>query len=162
MSLDEIAFPACLPYHVAFVTRELEAGMAAFGRIHGDPAFTVYRQAQIETPRGMAVLDFAVADLNGFRVEVIEPAGGCDEIYREALPEHAGETRFHHVASLVRSWQDWLQVKATIARHGLATPIRGRAETPEGIFHYAYVDLRRQLGHYLEFVCITDQPGNAP
>ena len=152
MDSGAIVFPKFTPYHVAFVTPRLEEGMAAFGRVYGNPEFTVFRQAAIQTPQGIAYVDFGLADLNGLRVEVIEPAGGHDGLYREALPANLGETRFHHVASTIHSQQDWDSVLATIARHGLATPVGGSAQTPQGTLHYVYVDMRRQLGHYLEFV----------
>ena len=151
----DIVFPKFTLYHVAFVTRSLEEGMDSLRRTYGNPEFFVQRQAPIQTPNGMAYVDFALADLNGFKVEVIEPTGGHDGIYREALPQEIGATRFHHVASAIQSQQDWDQVCETIANHQLATPIGGRAETEQGTFNYVYVDMRRQLGHYLEFVYIS-------
>lgn len=156
MSETAHAFPRFIPFHTAFVTQKLEQGMETFGRMYGRPEFTIHRQAEVQTPGGIAYLDLAFTDFNGTQYEIMEPKGGHDRIYREALPAVIGATRLHHVASYIQSWEDWQDLIATIEQSGLATPAKGIAESAGATYHYVYIDVRKQLGHYLEFVYQAD------
>ena len=105
----------------------------------------------VTTPagEGHAVLKIALGWVGPVQYELIEPVSGFVDHYREALaPDHM--PRFHHVGMRTRDW-DGLQ--RVIADSGLPFVFGG--QTPETRF--TYIDARPLLGHYLEYLEMSDE-----
>jgi hypothetical protein len=145
--------------HAAYVTRDLERGMARLTAMFGVGNFTVYPEMAIPTPQGEALITFAMGAVNGMPLEVIEPRGANDEVFRQCLPNDPDDIRLHHYASAVKSEYEWKMVLDAVDNHGFATPVRG--ENPAYGMTWTYLDTRRQLGHMLEFIWHDEAAGRS-
>jgi Glyoxalase/Bleomycin resistance protein/Dioxygenase superfamily len=143
-------------FQIAYVTNDLEQAVRALGALYGIGRFQVNRGAQIETGAGIATAHFALAFVGEQQIELIEPAGGVDSVYREPLPVTGFAVRMHHAGRLITNAEEWDRVCSSVAAGGLATPVRG-VYCHEGVplMHYVYADTRAVLGHYLEFMYRT-------
>ena len=135
--------------HAAYVTSDLEAGKRRLEAMYGVCAFTGYDGIPIEVPGGQAIIDFVVADVGGWALEAICPAGGKDQVYRQLLPADPDDIAFHHFATRIENRAEWDMVEQAAAANGIDTPVLGHAEEGSS---YIYLDLRRQIGHMLEFI----------
>jgi catechol 2,3-dioxygenase-like lactoylglutathione lyase family enzyme len=146
--------------HAAYVTHDLERGKRRLAAMFGAKEATVYPEIEIGVPGGVATIGFAVADSNGTQVEVIQPLGGKDEVYRQALPADPDDIAFHHFATRVESEDEWQLVMDASRCHGLEIVVDGGEEYGS---RYAYLDTRAQLGHMLEFMWrFRDDEGATP
>ncbi len=144
-------------FQVAYVTSDLDRACGELGALYGASRFQVNRGAEIETGSGLARADFALAFVGEQQIEIIQPSGGADSTYRDALPRGTYATRLHHFGQLITEASHWDTVQAAVLSSGLATPVRGTF-CYEGVplMHYLYADARQQLGHYLEFMYRTE------
>ena len=144
-------------FQVAYVTGDLERATRELGLLYGVPRFQVNHGAQIETRAGSARADFALAFVGEQQLEIIQPAGGADGIYRDALPADGSALRLHHFGRLITDPAQWSQVRGAVSASGLDIPVSG-SYCHEGVplMHYLYADARATLGHYLEFMCRTE------
>ena len=101
-----------------------------------------------------AVCHVALAYSGGLQIELIEPRGGLDGVYRDALPEDGGfALRFHHFAQALPS-QEALEDMRGAAAQDWAIPVEG--SHPNGMTYF-YADLRPLLGHYVEYTWSTPE-----
>jgi hypothetical protein len=105
----------------------------------------------VTTPagRGPAENKLAFGWAGGLQYELIQPLSGQVELYTEALRDDGG-MRFHHVCMRVR---DLDAARAEIERHTL--PIVYAGDT--GATRFFYADARATLGHYLEYLQMSDE-----
>lgn len=113
---------------VAVVVRDLEAAMAAYGRVFGWGPWRVYDFTELPhtdtTVRGEPVdytMRTAVTRVGGLDLELVEPGEGASQ-YREFLAEH-GEG-LHHIMCQDDSAEDD-PVAARLTEHGLAPLMSG-------------------------------------
>lgn len=144
-------------FQIAYVVSDLEQAMRAFRALQGIERFQTNRDVKISTRAGPANLHFALAFVGAQQIELIEPAGGADGVYRDALPREGFAMRLHHLGHLTRSDDEWRHIQAAVAASGRETAVAGTFEH-EGValMHYLYVDTRAELGHYLEYMCQTE------
>jgi hypothetical protein len=142
-------------FQLAYVTQDLERAMAELGATFGIGGFQVNRDVPIATANGMACCHFALAFLGAQQIELIEPAGGADGVYRDAL-EPGQVAVLHHLGFLVPTEAAWQATLHRIESTGERVPVRGNFAD---LMHYAYVDRRDLFGHYLEYMYPT--PGGA-
>jgi hypothetical protein len=142
-------------WQIAYVTTDLDRGMEAlrdrFGIDHcvevptEGATFLVGDEPAAWEPR------IAMGSRGGLIVELIEPGGGEEDLYRRFLPaDGSADLRLHHLATLIRTGDEaWEAFVELLAGQGLRVdytvliPDRVRA---------GYVDTTGHLGHYLE-VC---------
>lgn len=137
-----------LAYAVRDIREAVDLGQSHFGI----PEFQINRDVPIETRNGVAKCHFALAFLGETQIELIQPSGGADAVYRDALPT-TGKMRLHHVGVLIRDMASWTLQKSEIEAAGLHTPVGGEFA---GLMHYLYVDTRADLGHYIEYMYQTE------
>lgn len=144
-------------FQIAYVARDLDQATAACGALYGLTRFQVTRDVPIQTRAGEAGLHFALAFSGDLQIEVIQPAGGADEIYRSGLPTNGAAMRLHHLGHLIDHERSWHAVTQAIGQSGLDVPVSGTFKR-EGValMHYAYVDTRATLGHCLEYMYQTE------
>ena len=138
------------PYNIfqtAHVTADIDDAVAIAARRFGAPRMQVNRDVLIETGRGVAHCHFALAFIGDVQLELIQPAGGEDGVYRELVP--AKGLKLHHVGVLVDSDSDWNAVIAESEREGILMPVSGDFA---GLMRYLYLDRRAELGHYVEYM----------
>jgi hypothetical protein len=134
---------------VAYVTNDLDRALAEFAET-GVRRFLQFREREFDIGRHAQVrCHIGMALSGGVEIEVIEPLGGADAIYRDVLSGPDFALRFHHVAYTLPSLEALTALKAEMRAGGLAIPVEGAA--PEGVTYF-YGDLRRPFGHYVEYV----------
>ena len=138
-------------FQLAYVTQDIERAMAEFGVALGIGRFQVNRDVPIATGNGMACCHFALAFLGAQQIELIEPAGGADGVYRDAL-QPGRIAVLHHLGFLVPTEAAWQARMRRIEAGGDPVPVRGSFGD---LMHYAYVDKRDLCGHYLEYMYAT-------
>lgn len=141
-------------HQIAWVTPDLERSMAQFRDVYGVPSFLVRDHtfpARVGERRGDMVIRYAIANVDGVELELIEPVGsGLNDIYRDVLPKDGSFANvFHHVCVKVQgTLDDWNRYIAALH------PSRNvwyEGEVGEGA-RFCYTDDRPQLGHYIEHV----------
>jgi hypothetical protein len=138
-------------FQLAYVTQDLERAMAEIGVAFGIGQFQVNRDVPIATGNGTASCHFALAFLGAQQIELIEPAGGVDGVYRDAL-EPCRIAVLHHLGFLVTTETAWQATLRRIEAGGDPVPVRGSFGD---LMHYAYVDRRDLCGHYMEYMYAT-------
>jgi hypothetical protein len=137
-------------WQVAYVTRDLDEGMALLRRHYGVESTEVPTDGATflvgDEPAEWDVR-ISMGARGGLIVELIEPVGGEVDFYRRFLPADGG-LGFHHLASHMPVGDEaWAALGDTLAAAGLRVdytvliPDRVRA---------GYVDTTAELGHYLE------------
>ena len=129
-------------------TRSAEPCVSAIGK-----APTWSRGSEVDSPAGKIVIDTAQAFVGDRHVEIIQPAGGADGLYRDVLAHEGFSVRHHHFGHLTHSLQEWLRIQDFIARRSWRVVLAGNYFD---LMHYTYFDTRAELGHYLEFMYQTE------
>lgn len=138
-------------YQNAYVTRNLDAAIDAFGRRgHVRKLIRYDGSVEVATPagRGLSTTRLAFAWVEDLQYELIEPVAGVVDIYREAL---AGDDRlsFHHACMRVDDWTDF---RRRVDQQDLPVVLEGGSDQ----LRFVYLDARGLLGHYLEYTWMTD------
>lgn len=138
----------------AYVTTDFDQALAHFRERYGIPRFFELRDGEMETAPGRyAGVHVGFAWVGRLQIELIQPLGGFDAIYREGLPEDgAFAMRFHHTCQLVESEAEYETLLLDIEQRGLAIAAQGQHG---GHVRYLYIDARAELGHYLEHTYYT-------
>jgi hypothetical protein len=148
-------------FQMSYITRDLEAAMAHCRETLGVETFHV-TDAEVE------VLSFgrlrplklraAMANIGRNQLELIEPISGAIEIYTDEVDLSKHIINFHHVAIAVRGGIDaWLALVEEVRASGddfafLAPPEPSRDDK----LCFAYVDTRKRLGHYTEYMWVDE------
>jgi len=138
----------------AYVTTDFDQALELFRERFGIPRFFELRDGEMETgPGRYAGVHVAIAWVGALQIEIIQPLGGFDAIYREALPVDGGfAMRFHHTCQRVDSETDYEALLLDIEQRGLTIAAQGQHG---GHVRYLYIDARAELGHYLEHTYYT-------
>lgn len=139
-------------FQMAYVTDDMDASMRKAMAAFGIRSFQVNRDMAIQTGQGVATAHFALCFLGGTQIEIIEPTGGADSIYRQGIRGRGGSLSFHHAGMLITDEAQWHAMVAAVEQSGASVPVRGAFGD---LMHYLYVDRREQIGHYLEYMWRT-------
>lgn len=139
---------------VSYATSDVVEACRVLGEVYGIPHFQINRGAEVDSPQGKIVIDTAQAFVGDRHIEVIQPAGGADGLYHDVLAPQGFSLRHHHFGHVTHSAEEWAQIQAFIAARGWRIVLGGNFFD---MMHYAYVDTRAELGHYLEFMYQTEK-----
>lgn len=135
---------------IAYVTNDFDRALSAVSDRTGVRSFLQLRDYQyMAGPNAHLRCHIAMALAGGVEIEIIEPRGGADEVYRTFLSGPDFDLRFHHVAYTLPSFEVLTGLKEGLRAQGAPIPLEGVA--PEGLTYF-YADLREPLGHYVEYV----------
>jgi hypothetical protein len=139
---------------LAYVTTDLEGAIAVFAGL-GVPLWK--RQGLISMPLengGKIAFRFALTYAGPLQLEIIEPAGGMDDVYREFLPDHGFGLAFHHCAFKVPTPErlNEIRLEMEAANHPIAV-----AGGDINSAKFIYVDARDTFGHFLEYIFLTEE-----
>lgn len=152
--MSNLRLPPFRYYHAAYVTSDLECGKRKLTAMYGIEEFVGIPEVSIKIfGGGEARIAFAAGKANGVRLEVIQPLGGKDHVYRQALPKDPTDIALHHFASYIHSEDEWATMMDAVHHQGLEVVILGGEEYGT---KYIYLDTRPQLGHMLEYVWLRD------
>jgi hypothetical protein len=138
---------------ISYATSNIDEAARRLSAIYGIDRFLITRDAEVESPEGSLRLHSGQAFVNGRHIEVIQPAGGADGVYRDMLTKDGFSLCVHHYGHLTRDPGEWAQIQAFIGEKGWRIALGGNFAD---MMHYVYVDTRADLGHYLEFMYQTE------
>ena len=129
-------------FHKGYVTRDLARAMESLTSLYG------MRWEILEASSEAMAMKLALGWHDNLEIELIEPLSGQVDFYREMLgPDHT--PRLHHTGILV---DDWERLESDIAERGLPVITSGDL----GEIKFAYVDMRAALGHYVEYMWMSE------
>ena len=138
---------------VAYVTTDIEQAIEFMGSHHGVLRWARLCPLEIETGKGKkAMLNIGLAYVGALQLELIQPLGGHDGVYRDALPAHGFAIRHHHVAQLIDTPENYEKQRRDVMSRNVRIALEG--ESP-GNARYFYSDCRDSLGHYVEHIYFT-------
>lgn len=146
---------------MSYATRDMDAALAHAEAQLGLTGFT-RSQSEIEVLSygerrrlGVKAAILNVGEGDALRqFEVIEPVSGATEIYTDAVDLSGHVLNFHHVAVAVPGpYAAWEALMADVRASGDAFAFLFPAEpSPQAGICFCYVDTRRALGHYTEYL----------
>ncbi len=139
-------------YQNAYITRNIDKAIEHFrGSVDSDKIAVYEIPVELTTPRGrgIAVSKLAFIWVNNLQYELIEPVSGMVDIYTEQLPDD-DSLKLHHTCMRVA---DWDQFRSWVLEQDYPVVLEGGSEH----LKFLYLDARPHLGHYLEYVWMTDE-----
>jgi hypothetical protein len=138
-------------YQNAYVTRDIAKWTEHF-KTHADVRKLVTYEGSTDlwTPSGTITQTSKLAFIwvGDLQYELIEPVSGAS-LYRDALPDD-DSLKFHHICNRV---DDWGAFRARVNQQPYPVVLeRGGNE-----LKFLYLDARKFLGHYLEYVWTIDR-----
>ncbi len=140
-------------FQTAYVTNDLERAAEVVGNNYGIPDF--YMSDIYEVPHvdgGAARIRVALAWVGSTQLELIQPMGGRDEVYRDFLPKEDFGVRHHHFCGRIATREDFAAAQEEFAASGQRILYRMMSERLCAF----YADTLSILGHYLEYVWLSD------
>lgn len=136
-------------YQNAYITRNLDKAVAQF-RDRADIRTLLETQVSVNlwTPHGegVGVQKLAFVWVGDLQIELIQPIEGeVLALYRDALPAD-DSLQFHHVCQAVDDWDAFM-----VRVEQQPCPVVLKGGTP-GMLEFLYLDTRKWLGHYTEYV----------
>lgn len=146
-----------VPFQFGYVTSDLDRAMTEYGAHFGGGDFLQFdRTLDVLTPDGpaQARLRVALAWVSpAMTVEFIEPVEGATAIYDPLVdPSGAYSTALHHIGYRVRG--DYDRYRGLRASYADAPVLLEKQDDPNS--GWFYVDLRPEVGHFLEYLWWSD------
>lgn len=129
-------------FHKGYVTRDLGRAMESLSSLYG------MRWETLDASSDTMAMKLALGWHDNLEIELIEPLSGQVDFYREMLADDH-TPRLHHTGILV---DDWQRLESDIAARGLPVITSGDL----GEIKFAYVDMRAALGHYVEYMWMSE------
>ena len=145
-------------FQLAYVTTDIEHSIRLFGEFYGIQKFLTF-----DEPASMNIIDnrletsckmqLAFATIGEHQLELIEPIEDPLGRYTEILPKEGFGQRFHHLGCRFQKRGEWEAFRSSLdsGKHPIAI------ENVGGESRYLYLDERPNLGHYLEYMWLTEQ-----
>lgn len=146
-------------FQLAHVTTSLDQAIADVGDAMGITNWLEMRDHAVVVKNGeRAKIHVALAWKDSLMIELIEPFGGADAIYRDALGDEPGyRIRQHHLGRMFDTAEQFEAAMAPLRQQGIAFPIEGGFAETNGKCLINYADLRPQLGYYIENLMFTPE-----
>ena len=139
---------------VAYVTNDFDRAAALFADTHGIASFLEMRDMCFPTIDGReAKCHIGLAYVGGVEIEIIQPLAGDVGLYRDCLPKDGFGVRFHHICKLYENDEAYDREVRSYRERGLTFPIDSGMQGSR----FFYVDLRNELGHYVEGVVFSKE-----
>lgn len=145
-------------FQLAHVTTSLDRAMEEMGRAMGIAHWLEMRHHQATVGGGArADIHVGLAWKGDLMIELIEPLGGADAIYREPLTGSGYQIRQHHMGRIFDTVERFEAAMAPLRKEGVPFPIEGNFEDTRGKCLINYADLRARLGYYIENLMFTPE-----
>lgn len=140
-------------YQLGYVTTDADHAMGLFRERHGIPAFKDLGPITLPLDDGAtARIRICMCFVGPIQVEIIEPMGGADDVYRAALPSSGFGLTWHHFARRIDSLDALDAIKTDLISKGERIAISGGDPKVAKFF---YVDARATLSHYVEYLYVS-------
>jgi hypothetical protein len=148
-------------FQMSYITRDLDAAMDHARETLGVGEFST-TDAEVE------VLSFgklqplkiraAMANIGRNQLEIIQPVSGAISVYTDEVDLDSHILNFHHIAIAVRGgFERWLELLEEVRASGDEFAFLAPAEpTPDDKVCFCYVDTRKRLGHYTEYLWVDE------
>src|SRR6185369_14951139 len=133
-------------FQAAYVTNDVVRAMAEFSSAYGIQRFLGPNPFELRSGGQSMKIKTALAFVGPTMVELIEPDGGADGLYRDFLPKNDFAIRHHHYASLVENDAQWTDLVQRIENSKRRVVLDGDMS---GV-RFMYIDTLKHLGHYME------------
>ena len=141
-------------FQICYVATDIEKAVDTFRAVNQTGPFYMIRDNAVpHSQGGSALTHVAIAWIGNTQMEIIQPLGGRDEIYRDYLPTDGSVMAFHHFCVRAATWDEFAGRKAFF--ENLGCEIGFARET--GPYRTFYADTRKQFGHFIEYVWIEDE-----
>lgn len=140
-------------FQLAYVTTDIDRALGVFAEDYDVPRFG--RLGEISLPLddgGETRIEIALCFVGDLQLEVIEPRGGRDDIYRRALPIEGFGLVWHHAGFKLPSIEAFEEAREEITQRGHGIALAGGSPSTSVFF---YADTRDALGHYLEYIYLS-------
>jgi len=148
-------------FQMSYITRDLDAAMEhcrkELGVTHFDTSESEVEVLSYGQVRPLKIRA-AFANIGRNQLELIQPVSGAVEIYTDEVDLDAQIITYHHIAIAVRGpHAEWLKLLDEVKASGdefayLFPPVQG----PDDKVCFCYVDTRKRLGHYTEYLWIDE------
>lgn len=142
---------------MSYITRDMDAAVA-----HAEAGLGITgiarSEAQIEVlshgERQPLAVKSAIANHGGRQFEIIQPVSGAIGIYTDAVDLSGHLLNFHHVGIAVEGdHAEWERLLAEVRASGDEFAYLFPAvPSPEDRLCFCYVDTRKRIGHYTEYL----------
>ena len=150
-------FPGRAVQQIGYATTDCAEAVRRYAERYGVSKFLLMPNTEsIISPGQLAILNVALAFVNDTMIEFIEPVSGSDAIYRDALPSGGFAIRHHHLGYSMFSEEEWQAKQREIERQKIEVVLSG--ESPD-VIRYQYIDLRDDVGHYVEYLYYLGRGG---
>lgn len=141
----------------AYVTNDRDRAKSEFAEQYGVKQFIdIDNSFEVITPEGLKDLELKIslAFIDGLQVEIIEPMGGSASLlYQQSLPSDEFRIVFHHSCFVIPgSKEEWFKFRKQVDERGITVAI----EAELGPVNFCYLDTRKALGHYCEYIWSAD------
>jgi hypothetical protein len=148
-------------FQMSYITRDLDAAIAHCQEALGIEAFsTTDAEVEVLSYGKLRPLKIraAMANIGRNQLELIQPISGAIEIYTDEVDLSAHIINFHHIAiAVLGPLEKWLETLAEIRASGDEFAFLMPPEpTADDKVCFAYVDTRKRLGHYTEFLWVDE------
>ncbi len=141
-------------YQIGYVTRNLDAGMRHLATIHGIERFRVRRNVGSMPGMPEMLIHQAHVYIGAVQIEIIEPAGGRDALYRDPCAADESAIRLHHFGMWIDNPAEYSALRAALAEQNIPVAFEASIPNAGGAI---YADTRATLGHYLEYVHLVPE-----
>ena len=136
---------------VAYVTTDYDRALAMFAERYDVSEWLHMPEGDFAiSDEESARLRIALAYVGDLQLELIQPCGGSDTVYRSPLPDSGFAVRFHHIAQLMETESQLAAARSAAEAAGV--PIAMHGTSGEGMVRYFYTDHREVLGHFIEHI----------
>jgi hypothetical protein len=157
MTIASAIFAGRAVHQIGYATSDCKEAMRRYGERYGVRNFMYLDANRTEVAPGqVATIHVAMAFVGDTMIELIEPAGGADTIYREVLPASGFAVRQHHLGYAMFSEAEWEAAQVEARRLGVRVALQGEAP---GVMRYQYLDTRADIGHYIEYLYYLGEGG---
>ncbi len=142
-------------FQLAYVTRDFERAVKMFADDYGMTEFGRLSNLEMTVPSGEKMkIEVGLAWIDDIQIEIIEPRGGHDGLYRDALDGRDSVVVPHHLGMLLDTREAIDEERARAARAGQQVVLDGEIA---GMSAFMYVDARPLLGQYLEYLYFSPE-----
>ena len=148
-------------FQMSYITRDLDAAMAHCREQLGITEFsTTEADIEVQSFGKMRPLKIraAMANIGRNQFEIIQPISGAIEVYTDEVDLSGHILNYHHIAIAVRGpIENWLALLDEVRASGDEFAFLMPPEpTPADKVCFCYVDTRKRLGHYTEYLWVDE------
>jgi hypothetical protein len=155
-------------FQMSYITRDMDAAVAHCEKELGITNFSVAETGAPVLSGGTVQeirLVAAIANIGRHQFEILQPLSGPTHVYTDAVDLDAHIINFHHIAIAVTGGYDKFrealaEVRASGDEIAFLHPPAETGEEP--VVAFMYVDTRKRLGHYTEYLWWSEAMAGQP